>query len=228
MADYFGSDPRSAGRGAEFGAISGYFHVMRNLGRNAQGRFTSFQTVGKDLNRRAAEDLQELVVAKMGQRYKRPGVSTGRLRDATAAAGNRRSGLDYAYVGIEDHLAKSQAKYWRTIEFGSAEVWSHPFVGTRLLGWFGESIGGFYENRWGTVPFGDEPFTRPGEGSGGKFRPYNRATAVALKGSGVRSGRGTVRHEIEPVHAYRDAWRSFGGRGRLEQQLKERLRRLMG
>ena len=224
--DYFGGDPRAQARAAEHGAILGYFNVVKNAGRNAKGQFTSFQGYQKRVNRELADQLQEIVADNIRSRYKRPGVATGRLVTATEDARNRIADLDGFYVGIEDWMAKSQAKYWRTIEFGSAEVWKRPFVGTKLIGWFGTSIQGFYENAWGTVPMAGPEYSRPGQGSGGKFRPYNRATAQELKKE-ARSGRGTVRHEIEPMHAYRDAWRQFGGAQRVARETEIILRRLV-
>ncbi len=226
MAEYFGGDPRVHGRAAERGAVTGFMQVKKgkSAGRNAQGQFTSYQQQAKDEHTRDAKTLQELVVAMQKARIKRPKVSTGRLSRVTDDSRNRVVNVDGFYVGIESHLAKSDAKYWRTIEFGSAEVWKRPFVGMPLLGTWGASISGWGENRWGTVPHAGPTYTHAGKASGGKFRPFGKRAAKKMAATGKIP---TVGQEIAPMHAYRDAWREFGGTGTLRRRHAQQLRRLL-
>lgn len=170
--------------------------------------FTQYQAEMARANKAWLEEMRTAVLANIQSRILRPSVSTGRLEQVTASPDNYifdQTNQTFGFsFGVPRFLNESQAKYWRTQEEGSKVVWRHPFVGTKLAGKWGETIVGFYENRWGTVPMAGAPFSRSGAGSGGKLRPVSTAWAQEhLKGKTLA----TVHREIRPMNAYADAWR---------------------
>jgi hypothetical protein len=154
-------------------------------------------------NKRIAVVTQSFVVRYMEQNLKRPGVATGRLARVTANPDNVYASSFVIGVGKPSYLDKSMAKYWRTIEEGSAVTWKkRSFLTLDLLGVFGATINGRYAG---------PRFTLPGRTTGGKFRPVrpNPETGEA------RFGRVVLRpfhprHEIEPMGAY--TWAYAQGR----------------
>lgn len=100
--------------------------------RDARGRFTSAQTRMRDRNRELAQGIQAQVVDNIQARITWRAESTGRLERITADPRNASYDTWHVGVGDEAFLDNSEAKYWRTFEQGSAQTWSHPFVGTRL------------------------------------------------------------------------------------------------
>lgn len=132
-----------------------------------------------------AEQAQANVVSNIQGGIRRRSASTGRLLRVTAAAENRYADQFGFGVGVLRYLDKSEAKYWRTIEEGSARVWSRPFIGTQL-----------YPKGPGKPPFPVAHGASPG------LRTYN------LDGEGVKwmdGSRFVVKREIRPMHAYQRA-----------------------
>jgi len=171
-------------------------------GAFTEGRFNSAgQKYLMNENHMLAEVVQQQVVSYMENRgFKRPGVSTGRLLRVTADPDNVFSTAFRVGVGVPSFLDRSRAKYWRTIEEGSAKAWKkRPFTSLELVGYFGGTL-----SRWGAKgPHGGKPFTLPGSGTGGKFIP--------VLGENPTFGRRKIplrpfhpTHEIEHMHAY--AW----------------------
>jgi hypothetical protein len=135
-------------------------------------------------NSAIAADLQASVVANIQARIKRPGASTNRLVKVTADPENARWSTDRVNVGNVEFLDGSVAKYWRTIESGSAAVWSRPFKGTQL-----------YPKGPGRAPFPVAHGASPGLRTfGGNELPW------------MDGERYVVKKEIAPMHAYRDAF----------------------
>ena len=177
--------------------------------RDARGRFTTFQRELIPLNRALSVELQEQVAGYIEGNIKRPAVSTGRLVDATINPKNRVD--DYSnisrwavLVGRPQWLDESPAKYWRTIEEGSAEVYrgGRGMVGLEIgPGKWGESIVGMYANAWGAQPLAGPPWTKFGVNREGKLRPFSKKIARA---KGLRPN--TVKREIAPMNAYGTVW----------------------
>lgn len=161
-----------------------------------EGKFTSAGQ--KELaaeNRRIATVTQAYVVRYMTQNYRRPGVATGRLARVTAMPENVYATAFVIGVGNPSHLDKSEAKYWRTIEEGSAATWKkRSFLSLDLLGVFGATINGRHAG---------PRYTLPGQATGGKFRPVrpNPETGEARFGR-VMLRPFHPRHEIAPLGAY--------------------------
>ena len=110
--------------------------IPRTSFRNEAGQFTSTGNSAQyAANRRLAEvlraDLGEEIEAHVAAgRY--AGYSSGRLAKASAAPENATVELFRVGIGNPRWLDRSQAKYWRTFESGSAAVWKRPFIGTPL------------------------------------------------------------------------------------------------
>ena len=157
--------------------------VRNSSGRGIGGQFATGgdQSGLLAINREIANELQAAVVANIQAGIRRPAASTNRLVSVTAAEQNATATFDKIRVGNEAFLNDSVAKYWRTIEEGSAETWRRPFIGTQLY------------------PIGRPPYPvahgqRPGIRTfGGDEKPWM---------DGIRW---VVKREIAPMHAYRDA-----------------------
>jgi len=170
-----------------------------------EGRFNSEgQKFLADKNKLLSEVVQFQVVAYMSNHgFKRKAVSTGRLLRVTADPKNRYASAFRLGVGVPHYLDTSQAKYWRTIEEGSAQAWKkRPFTSLELTGIFGATLSG-----WGAKgPRGGPKFTLPGGATGGKFIP--------ILGKNPTFGRNKIplrafspRHQIEAMDAYGWAYR---------------------
>lgn len=192
-------------------------------GNKVGGQFTSAQAGMRAKNERLADRIQARVVANIQERIQRRAVSSNRLVKVTADRKNRYADQFRIEVGIEDFLNHSIAKYWRTIEEGSAVVWADTpggrsqFRGMKLRGYFGGTLSGMYENAWGMVPRGGSPITWIGQGSGGKFIPNKKARS-----------RGKVKKEIDPMHAYRDAYYSMDVIRRSRANMRQYLEDITG
>lgn len=154
-----------------------------------RGRFTSrgLSEVYK-ARRDAATRLQADVVKRINAEIRsggRASASTGRLRAATADRRNVAFDTGYEgalYVGIPDWLDRSEARYWRTFEQGSAATWRRPFVGTPLF------------------------FV----GNGDRKTPSRHGQVPGIRTS-TDEGRmpaAVVKREISPAWAYRDTFRN--------------------
>ena len=154
-------------------------------GRAIGGQFLKGGAQGNLLriNQELAREVQAAVVANIQARILRRAASTNRLVTVTAAPENATGTFDTIRVGNEDFLNRSIAKYWRTIEEGSADVWGRPFVGTQL-----------YPVGPGRPPFPVPHGARPG------LRTFGGEDLKWMDGR-----RYVVKHEIAPMHAYRDA-----------------------
>lgn len=205
---YSTGQARAAAAQARFGTI---FSIAWDVdpSRDARGRYTTFQSEMIPLNRSLSEQLRDQVADKIESRIMRRAVSTGRL--VTATRDPKNSVDDYAdasrwavLVGVTSWLDSSPAKYWRTIEEGSADVYrgGRGMIGLQLpMGKWGESIVGFYGNRWGEQPLAGAPFTRYGVNDQGKLRPY-----VPRKNK--KKSKYVVKREIPAMLAYFEVWNS--------------------
>jgi hypothetical protein len=188
------------------------------------GTFNMYVREMQILNRRRSEETQNLVAGMIEQRIKRKPTSSGRLvkvtRDSrniefrgTSSTGKLPPPNPFGWgVGKITFLDRSEAKYWRFIEEGSERTWvKRPFIGLPVLGAWG--VG-----ERGKVP----PQSPPGAGKGERLSPYwlygegrrgrqsgaslhriSRETRLRL----IEEGKGAkVRHETEPMWAYRDAY----------------------
>lgn len=159
-------------------------------------------------NHRIAEVTQSYVTRFISNNLVRRGVSTGRLLRATADPKNVYASAFYIGVGNPSFLDRSMAKYWRTIEEGSAATWKkRAFTSLELVGVFGETMAGRYAGPKFTLPNHSAPR--------GKFRPVrpDSETGIATWGR-IQLRSFSPRHEIAPMHAYRDAYQS----GRFRQE----------
>lgn len=100
-------------------------------GRDELGRFLSAQRELYARNARFADTMRADLGRRIENQLLRPGQSTGRLVRASAHHENVRFDAFSVGIGVTPWLDKS-AQYWRTIEEGSAAVWSRPFIGTPL------------------------------------------------------------------------------------------------
>lgn len=197
--------------------------------RDVRGRYLSAQEALARENESMAHQIQRLVIANIAAHIKRPAVSTDRLLNVTADRANispikgRSAGWKEGLaVGVVSHLDNSVAKYWRTIEEGSETAWKkRSFVGMPLPGRFGGSVTGLTTTKWGSRALAGPEFTDPGRGTGGKFVPFGKKTRKQLLGGGKVI---TVKHEIEPQHAYLAAWRDYDGGVRVRRNLDTFLR----
>jgi hypothetical protein len=151
--------------------------------RDVRGRFLSAQTGMRERNARFAQGLQAQVVSNIESRITRPSASSGRLSAVTANPRNAQYDTFSIAVGVRSYLDRSTAKYWRTIEEGSAAVWRHPFIGTQLM------------------PKGNNPGYPVAHG----IVPGIRTTQAQLPW--MDGKRFVVKREIAPMYAYRDAVR---------------------
>lgn len=164
--------------------------------RDVRGRYIGRES--KDVMRTEFMNLayrgQAEVLTRMTSRYKRPATVTQRLQRATGDRRNRVYNEQGFGVGVERWLDRSEAKYWRTIEEGTLKAWGRPFAGTELRGKFGGAYLGFRESSWGRRPTGGAPWGA----SPGFFMPYRNLPPMEVK------------HEIQPMNAYRDAKQQTG------------------
>lgn len=172
--------------------------------RNERGHFTTAQGQLFAASRENMVLMQGEVLARIRNNTLRKAVSTGRLLRVTADPKNVvavRTAEDQFTVGLGnvDFLNSSIAKYWRTIEEGSAATWTkRSFLSLPLQGIWGPNLGEYYRpsNPWVGLGNGDNVGSRGGE----MYHPF-------------RIGRGggpsplpvfRPKHEIRPQHAYRD------------------------
>lgn len=171
--------------------------------RNERGHFTSAQG---ELFRQAREQMlnqQGEVVLRIKNNIKRKSVSTGRLVRVTADPANvvsERTSEDQFTVGLgnEAFLNKSIAKYWRTIEEGSAATWTkRSFTSLPLQGFWGTGLGSYRMGPSGPWVQPTQPYSRT---PGGMYQPFRIGKGGKPSGLPIF----TPGHEIEPMHAYRD------------------------
>ncbi len=155
-----------------------------------------------------ARRYQNEVAQYMGSNFRRPGESSGRLQRVTRDSGNRIVTPRTWRVGIPGYLNRSEAKYWRLIEQGSA-------------GLYGRGKG-----------FANYPLLyRGGSGfSGGRnFRSmpkYNKKTKMYSSGAGPTRAHIITRHkEIMPMNAYRTVFDRNGWRERIRRDFTQSVRK---
>ena len=179
-------DP-TGGKGTVRSAETGRF-----IPRDARGIIDNFD--------RLARVAQANVVENMSESFLRPRASTGRLLRVTASPRNRIADQFGFGVGVTDYLDRSEAKYWRTIEEGSAVAWADSpggrssMIGMTMRGKFGGSIVGWRESSWGPRPVAGPKWNA----MGGTFNAMRKLPEV------------TITQEIRPMHAYAEAYREDG------------------
>ena len=193
--------------------------------RDKGGRYTaeSYKEIVR-ANRAMAEKVQAYAVQNLVQNpWKRPAAHTGRLERVTADPQNRwvaADGTGWA-VGVTSFLDDSIAKYWRTIEEGSAVTWSRGGMrGMRIYGNWGSGISGWYVSpSWGTQPNAVGPW----RGHGAKLRGVNHEVAEAR---GMNYA--VVQNEIEGIGYYERAWEQAHVNTVTRKQVRDLLRAAMG
>ena len=187
--------------------------------RNAKGQFTSLRgelahesALMMDLVRDRVIELYE------SKRHRQP--RTGRLVAAIADPRNRyhfrTRGIEVAQgFGNVAWLDKSQARYWRMIEYGSARV------SDRWIGPMEDRYGVLLYGRWG-VGHGTIPY-RSGINVQ-KLYPFPLALRRKIQEAPPRPGRAKFRpyrrRHIAPYGAFHQAWEEVMGRG--SQNMKRR------
>jgi len=139
-----------------------------------------------DRNRTLAKVAQESIVDALETSIVRPGVSTGRLARATGDARNITWSAEGFAVGSAAFLDRSAAKYWRTIDQGTAAVWSKPFVGRAYFvsrsRAFGSTIAGFNANG----AYAGPDWSQAGASTGDKFNPMSFSKGRKFQRKGAR------------------------------------------
>jgi hypothetical protein len=169
--------------------------------RNERGRFQVAKADMEAQNRQLAFAVQAQVGALIAGRILRKGVSTNRLVKVTMEPWNAVYNDTYAGVGNQRRLDQSIAKYWRTIEEGSAKTWTkRSFLSLELQGLWGMNIAS-----WRSGPSGDWVALGRGRARGDArqemYHPFRRG-----KGSTLPIFH--PRRQIQPMNAYRDAKRN--------------------
>lgn len=181
--------------------------AARNPAGSTQGKPGAFSSNAGEIsavNALFATEIQAIVFQNIQKAMKpaRRKASTNRLLRVTAAPGNIGFNPERFGVGRPKFLNNSEAKYWRTQEEGSEKVWKHPFIGTQLT-----------------------PFIAPGAKRTVPFPVPHDATPQGLRTGALPkwlagSGLWVVQHEIEPMHAYRDAYKTYRPGDRANRALR--------
>lgn len=166
-----------------------------------------------------ARKVQIEVVKTLKAGYLRKRTSSGRLERVTASPDNLVANALQWGVGREKFLKKSDARYWRTIDEGSAHVWKKPFKGrffyvSRNQAWGGEILHGQ------TRSFAVGEFMKSAKGrTTEKMRPFKRGTAREIIEEAGKTpswmGRLYITKEIAPEDYYNRGFARVGG-GRAE------------
>lgn len=158
------------------------------LGRDAGGRYSTFQNELNHINLKLAIELQQMMADRLedSRVASRRGVASGRLEAALLDRRNREVTNNGFGVGKISWLDSSQAKYWRSIEVGTSQ-----FVGNLIpVGLWGATLTGGYggTSRYGPYPIAGGPFSSSGGGRrNGRVRPMGRTYAYRLLAeSGMR------------------------------------------
>lgn len=170
--------------------------------RDELGHYTSAQA---ELYRSAREQMiiqQGQVALRIKNNILRKSVTTGRLVRVTADTKNvvsERTSEDQFTVGLgnEEFLNKSMAKYWRTIEEGSAVTWTkRPFTSLPLQGFWGHSLGPYRTGPSGPWVSVNTPYSKAG---GGMYTPFRIGRGGKPSGLPIYN----PGHDIRPMHAYK-------------------------
>lgn len=196
--------------------VDGFLNGRPVKVRNVAGRFAYTGGAGSqsgfaDRNRQLALAAQQSIIDELKGNLERPAVSSGRLVKVTGERENVSWDRTGFAVGNEGFLDGSLAKYWRTIDEGTAH-WKKPFVGSFWYVYrpaaFGGSLAGLRAGG---------PFTRAGASSGGKFNPISRIKGRAIEEAALEGDRGAqafgrvyIKRDIQPKHYYREGFRKSG------------------
>jgi hypothetical protein len=195
--------------------------------RDAQGRFMAMGEVRREFrafNQRMARSIQADAVENLSASIQRRNVSSGRLVAVTASSENIEVDDFHMGVGRTAFLDRSMAKYWRSIEEGSAQAWSETpggrpgMIGMELTGLWGGSLGKVTSDR----AYGARPWYRHSSRRGDMFVPKGKFRQQANDGSfrfakfqgGAGGSKGapnfvkttTIKNEIEAHGYYSDAF----------------------
>lgn len=186
--------------------VGGADMYLRVQGKNldsARGEMGRLESEGQKAliaeHERIAKTAQFRVARLTVNNYKRPTVSSGRLEKATLKRGNIAATAFYVGVGNPAHLARSQVKYWRTIEEGSAATWTkRSFLSLPLRGTFGQTY-----RPGGAGPKYSTPRGNGGPPVGtGKFQPTGKYWRSTETGKSHFMPVFHPGHEIAPKNAY--------------------------
>ncbi len=180
-------------------------------GRGNAGSFAGFEQRITDLMKKEADqflgEVSDTIRQRIGHGSRQWAVqrrreSTGRLQQVTRNPNNRIADKSVWRAGIKSYLDNSDAKYARTIEFGSEAVWAKLFRGTPLL------------------------FRPEGFKGGRNFRSFKngRPKSNSFRVDGMSVVR--VQNEIQPQYAYRDTFKNNGWPERIKRDFRLVLRDL--
>lgn len=238
LGDHIRGGSSGGDRGRAFRRTHGVLYASAGLkagglGRDALGRFTTFQNELHRINLGLAIQLQDLMVERLRDSLLRPKVSSKRLERAIADRRNRFANNSGFGVGRISWLDKSEAKYWRAIEVGTTQFVGNPIP----RGLWGGTLTGAYggASRYGPYPIAGAPFSVTGGARGGRLRPMGPTYAYrALVASGVARRQAfqmsRARDEVlikTPILAHNymhGAWRDFRPRARTTAAVKQALK----
>lgn len=205
------------------------------LGRDARGRFTTFQNELYQVNLGLAIQLQDMMAERLEATRvpSRRGVASGRLEKAILDRRNRVVNNGGFGVGRIEWLDKSEAKYWRAIEVGTSQ-----FVGNVIpTGVWGGSLTGQMggTSPYGPYPIAGPPFTLSGANRSGRVRPMGRTymyRVLAASGMAKRQAylmsrnkhQAVIQRPIEAHHYMKGAWRDFRPAARGREAIQRALR----
>lgn len=200
--------------------------------KNRQRTWTEIERVLSRYYVVMAADLQRLVTEEYQRERRRPKVSTGRLDEATLDERNRRIDKGGFGIGLPTYLNRSQAKYWRQIEYGTS-----VHRGRYLYGMFGATLTGSYSKR-GNAQFGPA-WSYVGRATGGGFTPkaelpeafrsrhfsgprkVNGGYKNQEKGGYSRGTRLIIGKSIDAQRGYKKAYERFRASGRAFQLFRQ-------
>lgn len=227
---------RRASAAAASGALIFKVNATDNFKANITKTFTAAQREVAQVNKRVARGVQDAAAVYTYDKLVRPSVSTGRMMRAYRDPGHYKAANAGSQFGFTlfnvDRLDRSEAKYWRAVEYGTKEVfggrWTGPMVdaeGIPLFGRWGGSINGFYTNRWGRVARGGAPWGA----QAGKLlvAPKSVREAMVRAKTGRRPAAPKRNKHIAPRGGVEWAWRNFGN-AHLVDQLEKLLIRESG
>lgn len=204
--------------------------------RDLKGRVTKAQREIGLRNRELARRMQDNVVKETYGNLLRPSTSTKRLRKAWMDPGHLfipQGGAQYGFGMFDFELMdRSEAKYWRLIEYGSKDVlgarWTGRMVdseGIPLFGRWGGSIRGFYTNRWGKVPAAGPPWGA----TNGKLAVFPQSIRESMINprTGKRPKAAYRRRHIQPKNAIETTWNKYGSE-RYARTLLTTIRKELG
>lgn len=204
------------------------------LGRDAGGRYTTFQNELYAVNQRLAEELQALMLERLESSRvpSRRGVASGRLAAALGDRRNRQVTNAGFGVGSIAWLDKSEAKYWRSIEVGTSQ-----FVGNEIpMGLWGDTLSGSYggSSRFGPYPLATGSWSVSGTRRSDRLRPMGKSFAYRhlIEGGmarreaflALRTQKAIITQPIEAHRYMAGAWSDFHAGSRTTAAVRRALR----